>query len=197
MNRNSFTKLTIALAICAGTAAAQAPVRTTPPVVGFIDASKSYCWARSYTADHMTSHPKQTVSSIAFLYTPTVKVEGEVSKQWDEYSDVPTFYYNVIVKISGDTSTYLGGGGCTAEGSKKLKCFIDGDAGSFTLTQQADGGVLLENPTSFAVDLIPKVASDEPASNSIMIQAKDDHKSFLMSKATGGLCDVTWPGASR
>jgi hypothetical protein len=197
MNRNSFTKLTIALAICAGTAAAQAPVRTNPPVVGFIDASKSYCWARSYTADHMTSHPKQKVSSIAFLYTPTVTVEREANNQWDEYGADPAIYYNVIVKMSGDSKTYLGGGACTAGGPRVLKCFLDGDAGNFTLTQQKDSSVLLENPSSFAVDLVPAVATDEPASDGIMIQANDDHASFLMPKATGGLCDVTWPGVTR
>jgi len=197
MNHNRLTKLTIAAAICAGAAAAQTPARTTPPVVAFVDTAKSYCWARSYTADHMTSHPKQKVSSIAFIYTPTIKSQGEVSKQWDEFSEIPTFYYNVIVRLSGDSKTYLGGGGCTAGGQKALKCFLDGDAGSFTLTQNKDGGVLLENPTSFAVDLVPAVASDEPASDSIMVEAKDDHASFVMPKATGGLCDVTWPGVTR
>ncbi len=182
----------------AGIAAADVPpARTAPPVVGFIDGAKSYCWARAYTADHMTSHPRQKVSSIAFVYTPRLTVDGETHNQWDQYSEAATLYMNVIVRIAGDSRTFLGSGGCTAASPTLLKCFIDGDAGTFSLKQQKDGGVLLENPTSIGVSVIPAKATDGPAEDGIMVEAKDDHQSFAMPKATGGLCDVEWPGVTR
>ena len=77
MNRDTLLNLVLSLAACSGVSMALDPARyMKPPVVSFVDAAKPACWSRAYTADHMTSHPKQKVSSIAISYVPAKKNRG-------------------------------------------------------------------------------------------------------------------------
>lgn len=169
------------------------PARTTPPVVSFVDTAKPVCWARTYDEAHLKKNPVQKVTDIAFAYVPEKVFPGETAPQvlWDQYSDDPAFSALMVVRLKEDRRVLLGGAYCRSGGPKELKCGIEGDGGSFTLIQQVDGGVKLDNPEGFSVEY-PSTNPDEPNDGYVLIDPKDDHRAFLMKPATGGLCDEEW-----
>ena len=153
MNLRTVAKYYVAVsAVLAASPAAWAdaapppPERTTPPIVGFLDAAKPACWARSYDAAHLKAHPKQKVAAIAFTYTPdkTFPEEPQPQPMWDQYSEVPAFNALVVVTLKGGKKALLGSAYCRAsDDPKRLDCGIDGDGGQFTLTLKPDGSAEL------------------------------------------------------
>lgn len=91
---------------------------------------KSGCYARSYSIDHLTAHPDQLVTAIAL--TPEDSVADPMIGLW------------IDLKLRGDIAgTYLGLGYCEAAGAR-LACGMEGDAGSFTISPEKDGSILVE-----------------------------------------------------
>lgn len=170
------------------------PVRTEPPVVGFVDTAKPFCYARAYDADHMAKHPKQKVTAIALAYVPekTFPEQPEPEKMWDQYADAPAFNATVAVTFKGDGRTALGSAYCRTGSSKMLECGIEGDGGLFNVLLQNDGRVKLVNEGGFTVEYPPPPDAEEDADAYVPINPRDDHAAFLMSPATGGLCDADW-----
>lgn len=169
------------------------PARSEPPIVGFIDSAKPFCYARSYDAAHMKAHPKQKVTAIALTYLPEKlfpDVEG-AQKMWDQYADYPAFSAILAVTLKGKEGTALGAAYCRTGSSKMLECGIEGDGGTFQVLLQDDGKVKLVNEASFTVSY-PSPRPDEEDGDYVVIDAKDDHGAFLMADAKGGLCDADW-----
>ncbi len=169
------------------------PARTEPPIVGFVDTAKPFCYARAYDSAHMKAHPKQKVTGIALTYVPEKQVPevSEPQKMWDQYADFPAFNAILAVTVAGKPGIALGGAYCRTGSSKMLECGIEGDGGSFNVLIQEDGRVKLVNEQSFSV-AYPAKNPDEEDGEIITVEAKDDHGAFLMSEAKGGLCDADW-----
>lgn len=169
------------------------PVRTEPPIVGFIDTAKPFCYARDYDAAHMKAHPKQKVTGIALTYVPEKYFPDypEPQKLWDQYADFPAFSAILAVTVAGHEGVALGSAYCRTGSSKMLECGIEGDGGTFNVLLQDDGRVKLVNEGSFTV-AYPSKNPDEEDGDYVVVDAKDDHGAFVMSDAKGGLCDADW-----
>ncbi len=168
------------------------PVRTEPPVVGFIDTARPFCYAREYDAAHMKSHPRQKVTGIALTYVPEklFPETDEPQKMWDQYADAPAFNAIMAVTFAGKPGVALGGAYCRTGSSKMLECGIEGDGGGFNVLIQEDGRVKLVNEGGFSV-AYPSDNPDEDGEGAF-VDPKDDQTAFLMSETKGGLCDADW-----
>lgn len=201
MNRSRHAKFYVAAILAlAGTAAADElpyPPRTSPPAVGFLDAAKPMCWARTYDSAHMAAHPKQKVTAIAVSYvvSRTVPEQAEPVPMWDPYSSVPAFSAILAVTMKGHTKTLLAGIYCTeTDDANRLDCGVEADGGSFTLIRRPDGKVRLDNPTGFTVG-DGEEEGDSPGIDSDTVLAQDDQEAFLLAESKGGLCDADFPPA--
>lgn len=188
----------IALAALASARADEAPpppTRTEPPIVGFIDSAKPFCYARTYDEAHMKAHPKQKVTGIALAYVPE-KMFPEIEepqKMWDQYADYPAFSAILAVTMKGKEGFLLGGAYCRTGSSKMLECGIEGDGGTFTVLLQDDGRVKLVNNDQGGFTVTePGRGMEEEGGEYVTIDPKDDHDAFLMAAQTGGLCDADW-----
>jgi hypothetical protein len=91
---------------------------------------KSGCYARSYSLSHLAKHPEQLVTDIALLADP--EVADPMLGLW------------VLVELRGDIAgSYEGFGYCDPAGPG-LACRMEGDAGSFTVTEDEAGAILIE-----------------------------------------------------
>jgi len=148
--------------------------------IGFYDVTLAQCFVRDYDAAHMTAHPKQKVSGIAFATVPgelITTAAGEVM-----------FAYTLSATMAGIDPVMANPGVCypgmTAD---QLECAGEGDGGLFTLTRQADGTLRLDNPD--AITVINDSAADiDPEGEYVHIAAVDDQAVFRLSPATTGLC---------
>lgn len=94
--------------------------------------SKQACFARVYAQDHLDRHPVQQVTHITLRPDLAAMVMGGES-------DVVT----VSLQLRGDREIYFGSAYCNRTGAA-LTCYLDGDAGSFKLTEAANGALRLE-----------------------------------------------------
>ena len=161
------------------------------PMVGFVDPDFPTCFARAYSADHMAKNPRQRVTGIVFTYVPTRSVGGgRPERQWDANGGRPFIHATILVRMKGMAETLMGGVSCEAKAGR-LVCGIEGDAGTFTLGQH-EAGVRLENPDRFTIS--PATGDmDRDQRRSVTIDARDDHRVFLLPAAQGGLCDAERP----
>lgn len=92
------------------------------------------CYARSYTAEHLATHPAQQVTGISV-------------------SPVPDFAEPLLgLFLTLDLRNVPGGGfeayaACENEGDDTLFCRLEGDAGGFQITPAKDGAILIEVST--------------------------------------------------
>jgi hypothetical protein len=169
------------------------PARTEPPIVGFIDTGKPFCYARIYDAAHLKAHPKQQVSAIAITYVPEkwFPDQTEAQKMWDQYADFPAFSAIVAVKFRDRTETALGPLYCRTGSSKMLECGVESDGGAFNALLQNDGKVKIVNEQGFAVSF-PAKNPDEEDGEIVRVDPKDDHDAFLLSDSKDDLCKSDW-----
>ena len=104
------------------------------------------CYARSYSADLLASHPAQRVTQI------TVSPDFTIAD--------PMLGLRVELRLRGvPGGAFEGYGYCENEGGDTLYCGMEGDAGVFQVTPAKKGGILItvssygmsfENDTGFA-----------------------------------------------
>ena len=82
------------------------------------------CYARSYSADHLASHPIQQVSAIWMT-----RATEEVAP--------PGMVLNLSVRLKTSREVFLGTAYCAPEGSG-LACGMEGDAGTFVIAPRKD-----------------------------------------------------------
>lgn len=91
---------------------------------------KSGCYGRSYSLSHLGTHPDQLVTDIALV------AEGSIAD--------PMLGLWIFVELRGDIAgSYEGLGYCEDAGGR-LICGMEGDAGSFTVTPDQSGAILVE-----------------------------------------------------
>jgi hypothetical protein len=197
MIHSGFAKVSALALLAAGSALADelpSPPRTSPPVLGFFDASKPFCLVRQYDEAHMASRPKQKVTGIAFAYEPFQRIEGDPEAQpmWDQYSDTPAAFVKIVVTFKGEPRPAFGSAECRGgRDARTLICGIEGDGGGFSLYSEPSGRFRLDNPNGFAVAFEAQT-DDELDGGMVSVDPKDDHKSFLLDASSGGLCAENW-----
>lgn len=116
--------LLVGLALVANQALAESPVERLFP-------DKSGCYVRNYTAKHLASHPKQRVTGIAVI--AEASIADPMIGLWTavDLRGVPGGSYEALAycePVSADT----------------LRCGMEGDAGSYTVSPSKDGTILIE-----------------------------------------------------
>ncbi|ORE89900.1 hypothetical protein [Aurantimonas sp. 22II-16-19i] len=176
-------------------AGAQPAGKSVPPSA-FVDPLVETCFARSYSPEHMRSHPRQTVTDIAVIYRPVLVLDGVETPQWD--ASGPTTLINVAIAVrvrGGPPAPMLGFGYCQPTSRDKLDCGIDEDGGQFSL-RRTKGGYMLENPDRLLV-MPAGSRNDDGTSHSVTIARADDNGEFLVKPGKGGLCDAKYPAVNQ
>ena len=125
---------------------------------------KSTCFARAYTADHLASHPLQQVTEI------TLRPDVAAMRMGGEVEAVM-----ISVRRRADSETYFGSAYCDRTGAA-LTCYREGDAGSFKLTEAANGALRLE--------VGPNGMSFEGSADFVTLEAnRGDDRVFLIPPA--------------
>ena len=93
--------------------------------------NEASCYGRSYSSDHLNSHPEQRVTMLAIA--PDFAIAHPMIGLWivGSVRGVP----------GGDIEGYAY---CENGAPGQLDCGMEGDAGSFTLSAAKNGGVLIE-----------------------------------------------------
>lgn len=132
------------------------------------------CYARSYPAEHLASHPGQRVAKIVLdmeKTDPDGKAITEQNLQLGfaiQLKTSPEWYANVAI--------------CKSAGAE-IDCFLDGDGGRFTVT--ADGGAAIRIETgSYGIAM-------EGTKDFIELPADTgDDKLFVLPPAPRAECDA-------
>jgi hypothetical protein len=113
------------------------------------------CYARSYSADHLTAHPAQRVTGISI---------SPISDTAD-----PFLGLYMTLKLRGvPGGAFQAYSTCENEGGDTLFCLMEGDAGGFQITPAKGGAILVsvsslgmtfENDTGFAT--LERTAGDD------------------------------------
>jgi hypothetical protein len=110
---------------------------TASPFASYFGAAKDglTCWARTYDAAHLDTHPEQKTESIAIDVART-KTSGEANTP-------DSFEIGFAFKIRTRPEWYGQAGVCKAEGAG-FSCFLEADGGLFRLTPEAPDTLRLE-----------------------------------------------------
>ncbi len=93
--------------------------------------STGSCYLRQYSAEHQANNPAQRVELIAL---------GPDSASWD---DARGSILRLLVQLRGSSDLLTAYAYCE-DGPDAVLCGLEGDAGAFTLSPQADSGIILE-----------------------------------------------------
>lgn len=194
MRRLFFSAIAVSFLISglAFTGADAAAASKRPAPMAFIDPAQPACFSRSYSAAHMASHPRQTVTDIAFIYLPTQVIDGETVQHWVADGEFQSLTFFIAVRLrNGAMAPLMGAGVCQPSGGNRLACGLDEDSGTFDLRTAKDG-YMLENKSNFVV--MPATGNyHNDSRNSTVIDRRDDHDAFLLRPSRGGLCDARFP----
>lgn len=89
------------------------------------------CYGRSYSTDHLNSHPEQRVTAIAV--SPDFAIDHPMIGLW--------FATSLRGVPGGNFEAYAY---CEHSGPDRLFCGMEGDAGSFTISAAKGGAILIE-----------------------------------------------------
>lgn len=160
-----------------------------PSKIGFLDPAKPACFARSYSAEHLTAHPRQKVADIAFVYRPTIILDGAEQANWSEDGSVRSLNAFVAVRLRGEESPVrLAVGGCVPAKGQTVECGVDEDGGIFALGTAKNGYLLKILSDVFVAPTTGHYEAD--AKLGVSIRKADDQEAFLLKPARGGLCET-------
>ena len=156
------------------------------PTAGFLDLTRPACFSRTYTAEHLAKHPRQTVREIAFVYRANELYDGSKQANWSTEGSTGYLGASIALHLRHDDVTKMVGAGCRGGAGETLTCAIDEDGGTITL-RPAKAGVLMtfQSGIVFAPSTGHLNADDR---NEILIDGAEDRE-FLLQPARGGLCD--------
>lgn len=125
------------------------------------------CYARTYDAAHLASHPRQTVTTF-FI--------GAAGAEWRPTETPGHSAVSFGFHITGHNDLYSGVAMCAPNG-EALACDAEGDGGSFAIARNGDGvrvtvqRLEVEGPNDFSPDL-----------------AAADNRVMLLTRAEASAC---------
>lgn len=125
------------------------------------------CYERVYDKAYLRKHKKQLITKMRFQYG--VGKEGESPQ---ELLDSPEAVFRT-------TSLYKGNLAICKPSGDELKCGLEGDAGSFTVTDRGDNSIRITNNTYL------RFGDDE---SKLTVQGKGEHKLFRLYRISEGAC---------
>ena len=97
------------------------------------------CFARTYDAEHLKNHPKQTVTEMQFRLTYYIHEPDEFSPQGQR-----NYYFELKARQKGQSRMLTAAGDCDpADGGKAIFCGVDCDGGGVTVSRTGDAGKIL------------------------------------------------------
>lgn len=134
------------------------------------------CYARQYSAEHLASHPNQTVAQIEFGHFPTRY------KEWAYDPEEGSIPFIVQVTFRDSDKIYNDFGECRPQ-ADGLRCQIECDGGGFTLTHKDTDSILLHTRDGNGFTVTG--CGDEDFRQ---ISTKTDDKVFLLHRLPAAQC---------
>jgi len=160
----SLALVTLVFTLAQMSIAAERPLALKP--------SEDACFERTYSADHLKKHPKQSVRWI--------RVEHARSSGEFNHTEIKT-------KFIGDHRLFSGFGTCQRdEKAGRLVCAIDCDGGTYTLSERDDGKIVLRPTDRIRVVACGGDEDDDRPYRQIM--AADDQDAFVLERMPKSRC---------
>jgi hypothetical protein len=125
------------------------------------------CYERVYDKAYLRKHKKQLITKIRFQYG--VGKAGESPQELLDSLDA----------VFRTTSLYKGNLAVCKTSSDQLKCGLEADGGSFTVTDRGDNSIRITNETYL------HFGDDE---SKLTVEAKGEHKLFRLYRISEGAC---------
>ncbi len=125
------------------------------------------CYERVYDKAYLRKHNKQLITKIRFQYG--VGKEGESPQELLDSLDA----------VFRTTSRYKGNLVVCKTAGDELKCGLEADGGSFTVTDRGDNSIRISNDTYL------HFGDDE---SKLTVQAKGEHKLFRLYRISKTAC---------
>lgn len=125
------------------------------------------CYERVYDKAYLRKHKKQLITKIRFQYG--VGKEGESPQELLDSLDA----------VFRTTSRYKGNLAICKASGDELKCGLEADGGSFTVTDRGDNSIRITNDTYL------HFGDDE---SKLTVQAKGEHQLFRLHRISKTAC---------
>lgn len=108
--------------------------------------ARNFCWERTYSVQHLAEHPEQTVAAMRIGREPMGHPKG-----------IDETLMEIEVTFRGEDGGRLGEAGsavgsCRPDGQDRLRCSLEGSAGTYAVEAQGAGEILVtpgERPMTF------------------------------------------------
>jgi hypothetical protein len=135
------------------------------------------CYARRYDAQHLATHPRQTIAAI--------EVDFETRLPDGAVNTAEHFELGFGAQPRGATEWFTNAGVCTLSG-QAFTCHLEGDGGEFTLRPQPNGALRLEVARGIAI---------EGGKGFLQFGGRrSDDNVFVLPPAERRICDAALPG---
>lgn len=137
--------------------------------------SQNMCYGRSYSPEHVRTHPEQNVVDIAISHFPSKQELLGMTSANHAYPDTPRFVAKLDVLLADMSEPWQVAAFCEPDGKNaQLKCSLECDAGHFFLKSGKDQQLLLIGGTDLDFndcDAGAKVLKREPDDKSFLLDA--------------------------
>lgn len=132
------------------------------------------CFARSYSADHLKAHPRQTVTDLQFRLAYYRHDPDKYAPQGQR-----NYYFALIAKRRGSSKTLTSLGECTASG-ERISCNVECDGGGVKVRHRPDNKLLVyfENAESY----IRLTEGCDEEEDTVELKPGSDDKEFLLTQ---------------
>ncbi len=155
------------------------------PLDDLFAGEKDVCYERTYSDEHLASHPKQTVDFIRFAHLPSLTPAGERQPAGADFTpladveasfrDTPKLFGNAVVCFRGKDGQY---------------CGVECDGGQFRYWFNDKGSLLIEFDRNGSVALESSCGEGEESSMRFLGDASDD-KVFRLDPVDPAQCKAT------
>jgi hypothetical protein len=136
------------------------------------------CYARTYAADHLRQHPKQTVTEIAFRLAYYRHEPDEFYKQGQR-----NYYFALLAKRRGSSRTLTAMGECGPNGDS-IGCGVECDGGGVSVSRKPGDRILV----SLGEDGRIRMSEGCDEGDAVDLEAGADDREFLLGRVEDAAC---------
>jgi hypothetical protein len=151
--------------------------RLLPPVH-----KRKVCFARTYDAAHLKSHPKQKVTALLFQ----VRYHRHDPEE-DNPEGQRNYYFDMAAKVRGQKKMLHASGECVA-GANRIHCGVECDGGGVNVERDARTGGIVISFDRLSRRIRMTVGCDGDEDNTIDLTPGADDRVFRLAKASLSAC---------
>lgn len=136
------------------------------------------CYARTYSADHLKQHPKQTVTEIAFRLAYYRHEPDEFYQQGQR-----NYYFAMLAKRRGSSRTLTAMGECGPNGDR-IGCGVECDGGGVSVSRRSGDRILVSLGENGRIRM--SEGCDE--GDAVDLESGEDDREFLLSRVEDAAC---------